>query len=172
MPQIANQDYDIVAPKYANTVEKDAYALGQIKGHLLRGTAFDVLVQRYKNEGKLSRIVSVDNVSAEIFWSASPYYVRLVAAHTQEQFLGLAAVQEACELTTNLPEVGLGDDEESLVEVETSKYICVDGKLVSPSVDDYDRISGFTITENSPAQGDDWANISYEDLQKLIGLPF
>lgn len=169
MPQIANQDYNIVAPQYADTVDRDAAALSVLAGHLERGTIFDVLIENgVDNPDGIARVVSVKDT---IIFIVSPVSgpINIDADYTPSQYEGLAAVQKACEMTDDLP--GLSTYNGYLSQSQDEIFLCVDGKLIAAEVDGNDKLASISISNESPAADADWVNISWEDAQKLIGLP-
>lgn len=174
MPQIANQDYNIVAPQYADCITVDAAAMGVLVGHLKRGTIFDVLVEKYYDPNDTtSRIINAyiraDGQGGIRAWSdAEGEFPLLVFLYTQTQYEGLAAVQEACGIHDSLPVFEVTGSS-YLSETESGNILCVDGKMLS--VGGTGEIESLEMTNLDPIPGFDSKDISWEDAQKLIGLP-
>ena len=168
MPQIAIQDYNVVAPQYAENVERDAAALGVLAGHLERGTIFDVLIENATdNPDGITRVAAVKGKSIFI---VSPMNgpINIDVDYTPLQYEGLAAVQVACELTERLPilEKISGYITESLAET----FLCVDGKLVSVTEDNDNKVASLSVSDEQPGDDDSWVNVPFDELQKLIGV--
>lgn len=171
MPSIANQDYIIVRPVFSAYLSNDCYAASLLKGHVMRNTIFDVLVGTTKGESDLNRVIRANQFGIFVFLpGGSPNFMEVKLTETEEQFLGLAAIQVACDMTGFRPTLTYGSDDISLAEENSGKYICVDGKLVTIEVDDSDVITALIVSDNEPGEGDEYANIRYDDLQKLIGI--
>lgn len=172
MPQIAQQDYNVVKPAYADYIHNDAAALGVLAGHIERGTIFDVLVKIAKDGDSFSRVVAASKEYGNIM-VVDPEDGTLTFCpngYTPTQYEGLAAVQVACELTENLPSLAV-NDYNYLMEDNSSYYLCADGKIVIVTLDDEDKIAALQVSSESPSDESDWVNVSFEELQKLIGLP-
>lgn len=181
MPQIANQDYNVVAPQYAEVIMNDAAALGMLAGHIERGTIWDVIVKTVITSPQENCSVRILSIYSRPSDSRIINTIALYNGYDDEintidikcsptQYEGLAAVQVACEDSSGLPELTI-DADAYLKDSTSDYYLCVDGKLVSVATDDDDNISSLTVSTESPAEGADWVNVPYEDLQKLIGLP-
>lgn len=135
----------------------------------MRNTIFDVLVGTGNGESYLNRVIKANQFGISVFLpGGSPNFMDVALNETEEQFLGLAAIQVACNLKVVRPTLIYGSDDTSLAEENSGKYICVDGKLVEPITDDSDVIIGFNVTENPATEGK-FVNIAYDDLMKLIG---
>lgn len=179
MPQIAQQDYKVIAPKPGRSFNQDAAALGEIKKAILNGIGFDCLVKNagISDKGTLDRILGFyedgslvkyyDSGDGEIKGSDIPY--------TPIQYQGLAAVQNAVdeasgELMGRIPELtAIGYGSEQRLAVDTPNYaICVDGKYLTPTISNQ-QIQSIAIAETGPTGH--FINITWEDAQKLIGLP-
>lgn len=179
MPQIAQQDYKVIAPKLGREFFADAAALGELKKSILNGIGFDCLLKDTlaADSGTLDRLLSfyedgsyvmyVNVSDSEIKFSDLPY--------TVTQYQGLAAVQNAEDEwneapVTSLPQLSAirtGSGSLVLGESEEGLNICVGGKYLTVTGDA--TIEALTIAETGPAEG--FINITWEDAQKLIGLP-
>lgn len=167
-------EHPIIRPAYAKAVVYDAEALGQLAGHVERGTIFDVLVEKATDDTDgLTRVLNVGGEFPYLFlylFSAPDASVMpLQIEYNPTQYSGLAAVQKAVGATTEIPELATNDD--FLIETTEGRFICVGDKFVSATKDDDDKAIAFAITDTSPTAGTDYINISADDLQKLIGLP-
>jgi hypothetical protein len=179
MPQIANQDYNIVAPQYASSIFLDAAALGQIAGHIERGTIWDIILDGSKDasEKDFSRVYGL---SKDIAWEFYMIFFwdcfeneayGLEIWYTQSQYEGLAAVQEACGLVSHVPILvnkELSGGTLVVGERYSEKYICVDGKHLGYEEED-GTITGIIFT-NVEATPGTFVNITAEDAQKLVGV--
>ena len=174
MPQIANQDYNVVKPAYADYVKVDAQALGMLAGYFDRGTIFDCVINNAVggDENDFERIISIEETLRLIyFFSASDGEVGHISfPYNSTQYDGLAAVQVAVEATGSLPELIDWEETGYLGEDINGKYICVGNKLVSVEYGEDYKITKLTVTNEDPEEGDDFVNISSDDLQKLIGV--
>ena len=174
MPQIANQDFNIVRPALATNIVADAEALGQLAGHLKRGTIFDVIVEKsYEEVDGPSRITAVNAVpggTAVFSFSYSEGTVMgITLYHTQEQYSGLAAIQRETK-ENNVPQIGEDDNGYLCTGVDDAIDVCVNGNLVTPiwGGENGDALVSYTIT-NVKATGE-FVNITEEDLANLIGV--
>lgn len=173
--KVVQQDYIIIKPEYADSIQNDAAALGKIRGFIDRGIISDVLLfQTFPNGYRniYSKIIAFGPYSVFVCKiDGIDNKINSVALDcTQEQYSGLSAVQKALELKDAFPTVSETDFDEEwyLCEDNSQKFICVGGKLVKGELDDNAFIS-FNITDKNAPDGR-YGNISYKDLQKLIGL--
>ena len=172
MPQIANQDYNTLRLNYSNAAYTDAGILALIAGHIERGTIYDTVIEIYSND--FGRVCGVDiqdgypKIGGMDAADGSSWGIEV--PYTPTQYEGLAAVQVACEMTGEIPGLQV-DDNSYLQEGSTGSYLCVSGKCVQVTVDDYSAIAALTIVDSVPASGEDWVNVPFEELQKLIGIP-
>lgn len=175
MPQIANQDYIVVAPQYGDCINNDAAALGMLAGHIERGTIFDCLLsggitEKYSSD--VERVIGCTGVKPTNVHTYSPPdggVVDVIIVYTPTQYEGLAAVQVACEMTDDIPTLAI--DNGYLSQSQDAILLCVDGKLIAAEADGDSNLASISISNEAPAAGADWVNISWEDAQKLIGLP-
>lgn len=185
MPSIAQQDYIIIAPKEGRALNQDAAAMGQLKKAVLNGTSFDCLLKHFQEPlaNTLDRVlgIGIDGSSggAAIHISniADNSVEVLELLYTPEQYSGLATVQEAedielGEVLTEMPSLvkaNSGLIENILVENAGGYLICVNGKYLI--VTGEETITALAISDEGPGESDGFVNISWEDAQKLIGLP-
>lgn len=175
MPSIAQQDYIVIKTSASpRPFTIDAAALSQIAGCMSRGNIYDCLLQNYDgNDEYFARIIAFAPSSKTIFyyeWNSGEMD-SIEVDYTVTQYQGLAAVQEAedeieGEVMLALPALGTADSH--LIEEENDYPICVDGKFLIPAVSG-GKLASLTIAETGPGEG--FINITWEDAQKLIGLP-
>lgn len=176
MPQIAQQDYIRVAPKIGRGLNDDAVALAQLAGHLERGTLFDVLLSDYPENGSLTRVAFFVTDTRQIgFIDSDDFSVSAIAVNfSEKQYEGLSAVQLAIDEYTHGPEQALPlltTQGQWLMEDNDSIFICVDGYKLDVDTNE-GKLMRLSISQNKPdPDNDDWVNITWEDAQKLIGLP-
>lgn len=175
MPSIAQQDYIVIKTSASlRPFTIDAAALSQIAGCISRGNIYDCLLQNYDgNDEYFTRIIAFAPSSKTIFfyqWTSGEVDNAEVS-YTVTQYQGLAAVQEAedeilGEVMLALPALKTADSH--LIEKENGYPICADSKFLIPAVSD-GKLASLTIAETGPVNG--FVNITWEDAQKLIGLP-
>lgn len=181
MPSIAQQDYIVIAPKVGNTIEHDAYALGQLAKILEKNdtSIFDVIVKNLTiNDGEddpnYGRILGVypKRYSLTAFDKGNGE-IKDMELYTSTQYEGLAAVQEAGE--AQWPGEGM---KESIpvfaltVNILTETVIGYnitdsEGHKISVTVAD-GEIATVAISEETDPDG---IKVPFEEIQKLIGLP-
>lgn len=174
MPQIAQQDYKVIAPKEGRSFNTDAAALAELKKSILNGIGFDCLLKNtLSDEGTLDRVIGLYQDGSEIyaFDTGDGEIYHIIAPYTVTQYQGLAAVQEAedetIELQTQLPVLTRNWDNIHLSDDNNAAFICVGGKYLT--VTGSETIEALTIAETGPTGN--FFNITWEDAQKLIGLP-
>lgn len=170
MPQIANQDYNIIRPEYADDISIDAIALSKLSAHRERGTLFDVVtVDANIDDPTFSRVLDYDNRSMNISNQT------IAVPFSPDIYIGLSAIQREMQMKNALPELYLVDPpaEPYLAESGQDTLICVDGFKVIGEIFD-DKFISFTVSSEKVAPeseyGSAYVNISEEDLQKLVGL--
>lgn len=174
MPSIAQQDYKIIAPKQGRGIASDAAALEELKKAILNGIGFACLIKdTIRNDGDINRVLGVypDGSIADVWSTGNTEPLTIQMPNTVAQYQGLAAVQQAedkLEVMLALPALGIADSH--LIEEENGYPICADGKFLIPAVSG-DKLASLSIAETGPAGDDDYINITWEDAQKLIGLP-
>lgn len=184
MPSIAQQDYIVIAPKVGNTVDVDAYALGQLAKILekMDTSIFDVIVKNValntgEDEPNLGRIEAIGYDShiktLGMLDGGNQDFKYLSIPYTATQYEGLAAVQEAGEAL--FPGEGEKDDIPILQITETFLrdnnigYFITDpeGHKISVTATD-GKLASVAISEEIE---DDGIKVPFEEIQKLIGLP-
>ena len=177
MPSIAQQDYIVIKTSASpRPFTIDAAALSQIAGCMSRGNIYDCLLQNYDgNNEYFARIIAFAPSSKAIFyyeWNAGEVD-SIEVSYTATQYQGLAAVQQAIDeqegMMDRLP-VLTADGNHYLAEDDFGGYICVDNKFLLASPINM-KIASLTMADTGPGEGDDFVNITWEDAQKLIGLP-
>lgn len=178
MPQIANQDYIVIAPKEGRAFSADAAALGRLKKCVLNGTAFDCLIRDYvANEHTIDRVLGFyddDNAKDVLVSNVCDSGVGAleIPEYTPEQFAGLAAVQNAIdeadgELMMDFP--GLSHYDGNILSESISGYeIGCNGKQLIATIED-GFLKSLEISSVDIAEGEG-VDITWEDAQKLIGL--
>lgn len=174
MPQIAQQDYKVIAPKEGRIFSGDAAALVEIKKSILNGTIFDCLIKdTLVSDGDINRILGLypDGTSISYYSQADGNIMTVELPYTVTQYQGLAAVQEALDkeisIQTNIPLLTKRMDNVHLGDDNSTTFICVDGKFLT--VTGSGTIEALTIAGTGPSEN--FVNITWEDAQKLIGLP-
>lgn len=176
MPQIAQQDYKVIAPKYGRDFGNDAAALGELRRSILNGIGFDCLIKdTLSREGDISKVLafySVGNLVA-VYSVANTEIENYEIPYSVEQYEGLSAIQLAEDehrgrIENYLPTL---EDAGHLMVSDNGDAICVDGKYLTVTADPVtSHIKALAIAENGPSD-DNFINITWEDAQKLIGLP-
>lgn len=166
-----SSNYTVIAPKEGRSFSTDAAALAELKKSILNGIGFDCLIKDIlNNEGTLDRVLGLYEDGSLIFafnaGDGEIYHIEI--PYTVTQYQGLAAVQEAMD-----EEYGLMD---SLPQLRNSGHLGIDGTVIPICVDDKyltvtgsETIEALTIAETGPTEN--FVNITWEDAQKLIGLP-
>ena len=170
MPQIANQDYNVIRPEYANDVSVDAIALSKLSAHRERGTIFDVvIVDANIDDPTFSRVLDYNKQSMNVPGKT------IDVPYSPDNYIGLSAIQREMQMEDALPYLYLVDPptEPYLAENGRDTLICVDGFKVIGEIFD-DKFISFTVSSEKVAPeteyGSGYVNISEEDLQKLVGL--
>ena len=174
MPSIAQQDYKVIAPKDGRGFMEDAAALAELKKAVLNGIGFDCLLKNIADDdGALDRVLGFYEDCSDVycFSTGNGGIVHIELPHTVAQYQGLAAVQNAIDeedgtVMSALPTFRV--EANNLFENNTGYWPCVDGKFLIPAVSG-GKLASLTIAETGPANG--FVNITWEDAQKLIGLP-
>lgn len=174
MPQIAQQDYKVIAPKPGRAFFNDAAALGELKKAVLNGIGFDCLIKdTIQGDGDINRVLGFypEGTAVSYYSLAEGEVIKTITPdYTPTQYQGLAAVQEAIDemdgVMTELPTLENGGSR--LAEGTNAYWICVDGKYLTPTASG-GKLTALAIAETGPTEG--FVNITWEDAQKLIGLP-
>lgn len=175
MPQIAQQDYKVIAPKYGRGFLNDAAALGELKRSILNGIGFDCLIKdTIAGDGDVNRVLGFYPIGTfvSIYSHSNEIFESIELPYTVEQYEGLSVVQLAVDeqrggVQDHLPVL---EDSEILLEANSGYPICVDGKYLTVTASSDSKIEALAIAENGPSD-DAFINITWEDAQKLIGLP-
>lgn len=169
MPQIANQDYNFVGPQFASELQIDCAALSLLAGHIERGTIFDVLIDTYTNRGvSIGRVFGFDKKTnlLQYFDASGNAPDQILVNYSSKQYDGLAAVQFACGLPDDFPQ--LTENYGYLKEATSDEYICVDDYLISVVLDEEDNIISLSISGEETELSH--ANIPFDKVQELIGI--
>lgn len=177
MPQVAQQDYIKVVPKEGRNITADAAAMAQIVGLMNRGTIMDaeMIVSWFGTGYYKAKCIAYGKNEIAYFDSPDLGEVRLVDVDfTEKQYEGLSAIQLAedaffGETQGAMPELGLADDE-YLSDAYSGTLICVDDYKLIATINS-GNLAALSISDQKPAPGGDFVNITWEDAQKLIGLP-
>lgn len=179
MPSIAQQDYLKISAK-----SYDDYNLYiQLLRLLERGTIFDALIQFPQGDmaGMVTKPVAlayIDNAPWVYIPTTQNTTSPISLYYTETQYEGLAAIQKAhvgdyareVALTT----YGYPNDDEPfiyLADDEANAFICVDDKLLVCTTDGDGQIVSLEVSDIKEEGELGHINISWEDAQKLIGLP-
>lgn len=176
MPQIGQQEYKVIAPKEGRAFNNDAAALGELKKSILNGIGFDCLIKdTLSDDGDINRVLGFyPDGSPVAYYSIADNGIKILEiSFSVTQYQGLAAVQEQMDEAIGLQSVMPDFETTNLHLLATgqsdSLFVCVDGKYLT--VTGSETIEALTIAETGPAGSDDFINITWEDAQKLIGLP-
>lgn len=172
MPQIAQQDYKVIAPKEGRAFGADAAALAELKKSILNGIGFDCLIKdTVSGDGDINRVLGfyLNGSAVSLYSLADGEITTYDLVYTVPQYQGLAAVQNA------MDDKGLQNFLPAFERVDThlqasasdDMSVCVDGKYLT--VTGSETIETLSIAETGPTEN--FVNITWEDAQKLIGLP-
>ena len=180
MPSIAQQDYIVIKPENSGrSFFHDADSLAKIAGAIERNTIFDCLLWQFDDpDTVLSRIITAElgPIGKYIVYYdlLSSVISELEIPYTETQYQGLAAVQQATDelfgLQYEIPQLLDSDTYLRAAAPDGGAFVCVDGKYLIVEKSN-SKITSLTIAEIGPGEGDDFVNITWEDAQKLIGLP-
>lgn len=179
MPQVAQQDYMKIAPKLGRGIQEDAAAKARIKQLLQRGTILDAVIttafeENTEDSGENGRVLGFfkdqnvyvyDGFNEEIMTINTPY--------SERQYEGLSAVQSAIDSSFGVGAFMpiLDKVNQQLVEHDDIIFICVDGYKLDINEND-GILQRLSLSQDKPnPETEDFINISWEDAQKLIGLP-
>lgn len=177
MPQIANQDYNFVAPRIAGRVQDDAYALGKIRSAIEMGTLFDLVV---RNGNSIFRPCAYDfepeiSYYRVIYLGFDSGYKALYLAlqYSASQYSFLDEVQEkefTLGLTQIIPALSV-DKNKYLADNNTSVYICTEGgNYILASVDDGSgRFASFEDSGVKCPDGVNKVEVNLSDVNVMVG---
>lgn len=170
MPQVAQQDYI----KIMGVGLYDCRLLAGLVKAITNHTIFDVIIDFTEVTGDYVRALAYNYNSERLFGYVTYYddnnqtfgYINF--AYTITQYEGLAAIQERIEHFTEIPALGLAEGQ-YLYENATGCFITIDGMAIAV-VAENGKIVALSQTDVDETSTD-YANITSEDAQKLIGLP-
>jgi hypothetical protein len=176
MPQIANQDYNVIEPYFTGrTITEDAKAQLDIYSAFERGTIFDLLLKDVYGETKgVSRIVAVINYAqgGHIFYI--PYDVPgggnmlQIIIQNPDALPGLVKIQEQC-TDYAFPSFELDDNGHLFVFDGNNRYITVDGNYVTGQNDGNDILVNVSVTNVQIPSEIPSAVVSNDDLATFVG---
>lgn len=176
MPSIAQQDYKVIAPKQGRDFKADVAALGELKKAILNGIGFDCIIKdTMAGDEVFNRVLGFypDGSSVDVWSLANSDKHTIEMFYTVTQYQGLAAVQEAMDklfdIQNEVPILEV-NDAHILASAEDDAFVCIDGKYLLPEKAD-GKLASITIAETGPGEDTPFVNITWEDAQKLIGLP-
>ena len=164
MPSIAQQDYIKIEGKSYN----DCHLLAGLAKALQLGTIFDAIINYVDADDDVEsvRVINVTNNFIATYSFQSPGMVDWEIVYTTAQYEGLAAIQDALGIYTEVPDISYDADTYFLREEIDGTLLCVDGKKLIATVAD-GKLTALAISDEE-FEG---TEISWEDAQKLIGLP-
>lgn len=168
MPQIAQQDY--LRPQ--GKTQYDCHLLAALAHNIQQGTIFDTIMSYINGDEekvnmRISLLQEVADTQTDIYYydSVSTVMDLISITYTQTQYEGLAAIQDAFEGWDAVPE--LEKDDGFLYDTLSGDYVTTGGKKLIPTIGEDGLLSDIEIsTQEYPG-----TEISWEDAQKLIGLP-
>lgn len=178
MPQIANQDYKIIAPTPGRNLQNDAAALGELKKSILNGTVFGCLLKdSLANKGDLGRVVGCYPDGSAVGYNSmgneTIYYMPL--PYTQAQYQALSIIQRGVDavdgaIVENLPELiintyGLLDEGGYGAQIATPE-----GYRFEATVEN-GKLATLSVSSVKVPEGFRYCQITFEDALNLIGLP-
>lgn len=165
MPSIAQQDYLRPQGKSLN----DCHLLAALSHNIQHGTIFDTIINFINGDEESVNVrpLQVTDEPKEIYYfdSFNSEISRITIEYAQTQYEGLAAIQDAAEHWDVIPAFNNADGYLSEDELGAG-VIGVDGKNLAVTVTN-GIITALSISNESGSGTD----ISWEDAQKLIGLP-
>lgn len=181
MPQIANQDYNIVKVTSGLLPNTDAAVIVALMKAYQQGTIFDVIVE--DTHPTLRRVVAADAESIGL--ANTDVAEEIGIEHTLPQYEGLAAIQAAAIAqgldVVNIPQLILGQSDTGFelgcLLALGGAIVDEDGNVYSITVNAVGGVNNITAvqkTQHAPEYvGWDAAPITvhFEEVQKLIGLP-
>lgn len=173
MPQVAQQDYKCL--KAHASINGDAAVLSALVKSIENHTIFDVILDLTTSGAGIVRVVSYfydEGEGGVQFYDDTVGEINSVSLdYTATQYEGLAAIQEAENFFGSLPEITTINSQgvDYLLEGNEGVYVCIDGYSLIVTTDENGKIGALNISEI--AITDEHINITWEDAQKLIGLP-
>lgn len=182
MPQIANQDYTVIKPEYANTINVDGLALATLVRQIKRNTILDcVLLRPRENAPSLVKVVAInildDGGFASIYFlidnqaaqKNNNIFLAYGLAETYEVF---AKLQKQLNDRVSLPVFTPVDDHLGCFKDGGSIKISAKGYFVSVEADDEDKITNLSIDYTAPVGSAESLVLDESDLQYLIGVSY
>lgn len=179
MPQIAQQDYLRIKPVNGLTVVTDAAALGQMRKAVESGTIWDCIVENLTggedepNYGKVIGYISPNEfglATVSVFDPQNDEAQVVSLYYSITQYEGLAAIQAGLRAEGyDISEVPKLSYDAGLREADGGTLVSVDRHYLIPGIDS-GRIVSLSIGEEIHSEYE-ITNITWEDAQKLIGLP-
>lgn len=189
MPQIANQDYNVIEPIIAKTIRDDYPSLAILRNHYDRGTIFDLVLKNAVNNRNdeeeffpnIMRVVGIANASSEyypdditilfpFFYNDVTYFFNL--PYKADKLSVLGKIQIGLQIRGNMS-LGWDNDHNFMAQYSGNPYgyVTIGGKLVKVTLDD-EKFIGYTITELEPPQGSKFVDISEDEMNTLLGVMF
>lgn len=164
MPQIANQDYNLLVDKrVTGSNSSDVIAYGIIRA-LNRGTIWDVIVETGE---KIMRPVLIQrfNGNPQIRLGQSDSGMRVTLTHNEETYATYAKISEA----TPYPSPTYMTDENGFLYAGAETYISCSGNLVkvTEGIED-DEIKALEISD-TPVGERSTVELTPEEVQTLVG---
>lgn len=193
MPQIANQDYNVVGPLGGFIKITDSgRSMAALCRHILRGTIFDVILKDpYKDVeqnylGGLYRVLSVEDNSANfpehsnplrIIYAQAESYGEIDIDYFPETYDTIGKIQD--QTGTEYPSPAFSPAESGeyegyfglLKNGEVNTFICVNGKFVTVEINIHDEdLESYEITDVAVPEDVAHVNLSAQEMDTLIGV--
>lgn len=180
MPQIANQDYNVIKPHFpGRTITEDTKAQLDIYSAFERGTVFDLLVKDVYGDAKgVSRVVAAVEYAFGGYVFYLPYTDRdsglpaiiQVTIQNPGALPGLIKIQEQCPDYVE-PVLELDDNGYLFVYdgAAHNRYITVDGNYISGENDGNDKLVNLSVTDVQIPSEIPSAVVSNDDLATFVG---
>lgn len=168
MPQMANQDYNVIS--VPDQLSESVFGSVAVLRHIEQQNIFDVIIDQQSTSGYKgkSRIVAVyedyETGRPGIVYFNGNIQSSVLFQFTLAQYEGLAAIAEARGLDS-IAELGISNGTLGILFEETR--ICVDGYLLN-AINTDGKLTGLSIGNKATGE---FIDITWEDAQKLIGLP-
>ena len=179
--RIANQDYTVIEPDYANTIDVDALALATLVRQIKRNTIFNCLLLHPRpNALYLVKIVAIEtrenDDGATIFFGmnnmAAQKTNQIVLNHSAETFEVFAKLQKQLNDRVSLPVFCPVDGHLGCFKEGDSIKISANGYFVSVEDDGNEKVTNLSIDYNSPVGSAESLVLDESDLQYLIGVTY
>ena len=178
MPQIANQDFSVIRPDYADCVDSDYIARSILLQHILRGTIFDCIIENPGPDmpGQYRPVSFVpDDNSGNIFVYGTEKYEIYIPCSFNLHGVRQLAVQGKIEKQVPGKQFEFLSDwgQKYLVAIYDSDKTCwvvINGKCVEITKTEEDEIATAKLSNFVPTVGDATAEIEENDLSALVGI--